>query len=59
LERAQQDAVYENKMSKWMSAFVTNVGEDRGAILLQNAGLDPEYNATHKIESFKVLLPAA
>jgi len=55
LERAQQKDVYEDKMSPWMPAFVENVGEVRAAFLLQNAGLDPEYNATFKIDTFKVV----
>jgi hypothetical protein len=36
----------ENKMSQWMPAFVNSVGEERATILLSNAGLDPQYNAT-------------
>ena len=58
LKQAQKDAVYEHKMAPWMTAFVTTVGKERASILLQHAGLDPEYNATHKIESFQVLIPS-
>jgi hypothetical protein len=55
VERSQQSDVYENKMSQWMPAFVENVGEVRARVLLQNAGLDPEYNASFKIDDFKVV----
>ena len=55
VERAQQSDVYENKMSHWMPAFVETVGEVRATILLQNAGLDPEYNASFKIDNFKIV----
>jgi hypothetical protein len=55
VERAQVSDVYENNMSQWMPAFVENVGEMRATILLKNAGLDPEYNATFKIDNFKVV----
>ncbi|KAI2506933.1 hypothetical protein MHU86_7525 [Fragilaria crotonensis] len=55
VERAQQSGVYENKISHWMPAFVENVGKVRARVLLQNAGLDPEYNASFKIDDFKVV----
>jgi hypothetical protein len=52
LERAQQNRFYENKMSPWMPAFLASVGEERGTIMLKEAGLDPEYNASFKISAW-------
>jgi hypothetical protein len=53
LEKSQQGDEYENKMPQWLPAFVKSVGEERATALLSNAGLDPNYNATFKVEYFQ------
>jgi hypothetical protein len=53
MERAQQNQVYEHNMAPWMPAFISSVGEERGTILLKEAGLDPEYNASFKISAWE------
>ena len=50
----KQNKHYENKLSQWMPAFCQDVGQERATALLRNAGLDPSYNASFKIEAWKI-----
>lgn len=55
MERAtEQNKIYENAQAQWMPAFVAEIGGERGDTLLNDAGLDPEYNASFKIEEWKL-----
>ena len=55
LERAQQGTVYDDNLSPWLPAFLASVGIARATILLENAGLDPNYNASSLTASWKRL----
>jgi hypothetical protein len=39
--------------SAWFPGFVDHVGLERAARLLEHTGLDPNYDASHKIDAFK------
>lgn len=52
-KRADQSFEYVDTATSWMSGFLEHVGWDRGMRLLEHAGLDPDYNASHKAQDWK------
>lgn len=54
LRATTQSVVYENIVPGWLPAFVQSVGEERATRLMKDVGLDPAYNASDKIDAWRL-----